>query len=144
PRRSSPQRVRRASTFPPPLPRSPEPVLATAAIGGIEAITVDVVVAQGGRNLLGDQKGINLAEIKDAGVSGVLLGGALGGAGRAAKAVGDAGGFKNAFGKMKLDGLGNFKNPLRDFEISLPNLGALALRWPARGLSVLLARPGAP
>ncbi|GAA2584301.1 MULTISPECIES: DNA/RNA non-specific endonuclease [Streptomyces] len=98
-------------------------VLATAAIGGIEAITVDVVVAQGGRNLLGDQKGINLAEIKDAGVSGVLLGGALGGAGRAAKAVGDAGGFKNAFGKMKLDGLGNFKNPLRDFEISLPNLG---------------------
>ncbi|MEU9498773.1 WXG100 family type VII secretion target [Streptomyces sp. NPDC048196] len=98
-------------------------VLATAAIGGIEAITVDVVVAQGGRNLLGDQKGINLAEVKDAGVSGVLLGGALGGAGRTAKAVGEAGGFKNVFGKMKLDGLGTFKNPLRDFEISLPNLG---------------------
>ncbi|GAA2295957.1 WXG100 family type VII secretion target [Streptomyces caniferus] len=78
-------------------------VLATAAIGGIEAITVDVVVAQGGRNLLGDQHGINLAEIKEAGATGVLLGGALGGAGRAAKAVRDAGGFKNAFGKMKLD-----------------------------------------
>ncbi|MFD5395432.1 WXG100 family type VII secretion target [Streptomyces sp. NPDC127097] len=78
-------------------------VLATAAIGGIEAITVDVVVAQGGRNLLGDQKGINLDEIKQAGATGVLLGGALGGAGRAAKAIGDAGGFKNAFGKMKLD-----------------------------------------
>ncbi|BDH15742.1 hypothetical protein HOK021_69210 [Streptomyces hygroscopicus] len=41
-------------------------------------------------------------------------------AGRTAKAVGDTGGFKNAFGKVKLDGLGNFKNPLRDFEISLP------------------------
>ncbi|MFG2528987.1 WXG100 family type VII secretion target [Streptomyces sp. NPDC048516] len=98
-------------------------VLATAAIGGIEAITVDVVVAQGGRNLLGEQHGINLAEIKDAGTSGILLGGALGGAGRAAKAVGDAGGFKNAFGKMNLDGLGNLKNPLHNFEISMPNLG---------------------
>ncbi|MFE3885320.1 WXG100 family type VII secretion target [Streptomyces lydicus] len=98
-------------------------VLATAAIGGIEAITVDVVVAQGGRNLLGDQHGINLAEIKDAGTTGLLLGGALGGAGRAAKAVGDAGGFKNAFGNMKLNSLGTFKNPLRNFEISMPNLG---------------------
>ncbi|MFH8679520.1 hypothetical protein [Streptomyces lydicus] len=81
-------------------------VLATAAIGGIEAITVDVVVAQGGRNLLGDQHGINLAEIKDAGVSGVLLGGALGGAGRGAKAIADAGGVKNTLGRMHLDGLG--------------------------------------
>ncbi|MFH8629946.1 WXG100 family type VII secretion target [Streptomyces lydicus] len=70
-------------------------VLATAAIGGIEAITVDVVVAQGGRNLLGDQKGINLQEAKDAGVTGFLLGGALGGAARTAKAIGDAGGFKS-------------------------------------------------
>lgn len=32
-------------------------VLATAAVGSVEAITVDVVVAQGGRNLLGEQKG---------------------------------------------------------------------------------------
>ncbi|MFF4602033.1 DNA/RNA non-specific endonuclease [Streptomyces sp. NPDC001339] len=78
-------------------------VLATAAIGGIEAITVDVVVAQGGRNLLGDQKGINLQEVKDAGVSGLVLGGALGGAGRTAKAVGDAGGIKNIV--SHLDGL---------------------------------------
>ncbi|MFH9229028.1 WXG100 family type VII secretion target [Streptomyces lydicus] len=49
-------------------------VLATAAIGGIEAITVDVVVAQGGRNLLGDQKGINVAEMQQAGVAGLLMG----------------------------------------------------------------------
>jgi len=55
-------------------------VLATAAIGGIEAITVDVVVAQGGRNLLGDQKGVSLKEASAAGVSGILLGGAFGGA----------------------------------------------------------------
>ncbi|MGW1791774.1 WXG100-like domain-containing protein, partial [Streptomyces tubercidicus] len=80
-------------------------VLATAAIGGIEAITVDVVVAQGGRNLLGDQHGINLAEARDAGVTGVLLGGAFGGAARAAKAVGDAGGFKAVLADTKLDGL---------------------------------------
>ncbi|TBO55282.1 WXG100 family type VII secretion target [Streptomyces kasugaensis] len=116
-------------------------VLATAAIGGIEAITVDVVVAQGGRNLLGDQRGINLAEIKDAGVTGVLLGGALGGAGRAAKAVGDAGGVKNAFGKMKLDGLGNFKNPLRDFEISMPHTGGPRLAMAGEGPADPAGRP---
>ncbi|MFI1742413.1 WXG100 family type VII secretion target [Streptomyces sioyaensis] len=80
-------------------------VLATAAIGGIEAITVDVVVAQGGRNLLGDQQGINLQEVNDAGVTGVLLGGAFGGAARTAKAVGDAGGFKMVLADIKLDGL---------------------------------------
>ncbi|MFF4601976.1 WXG100 family type VII secretion target [Streptomyces sp. NPDC001339] len=108
-------------------------VLATAAIGGIEAITVDVVVAQGGRNLLGEQQGINLAEIKDAGATGVLLGGALGGAGRAAKAVGDAGGFKNAFGKTKLDGLGNLRNPLRDFEMPLLNSGGARLAMTGEG-----------
>ncbi len=94
-------------------------MLATAAIGSVEAITVDVVVAQGGRNLLGDQHGINLAEIKDAGTSGLLFGGAFGGA----KAVADAGGIKNVLGHMKLDGLRNFKNPLRGFELTLPNLG---------------------
>ncbi|MFH8591248.1 WXG100 family type VII secretion target [Streptomyces rimosus] len=80
-------------------------VLATAAIGSVEAITVDVVVAQGGRNLLGDQHGINLAEIKDAGTSGLLFGGAFGGAARGAKAVADAGGIKNVLSGMKLDGL---------------------------------------
>ncbi|MFI9046257.1 WXG100 family type VII secretion target [Streptomyces sp. NPDC053427] len=108
-------------------------VLATAAIGGIEAITVDVVVAQGGRNLLGDQHGINLAEVKDAGTSGVILGGAFGAAGRGAKAIADAGGVKNVFGKMNLDGLGNFKNPLRDFEISMPNLGGPRLAMAGAG-----------
>ncbi|GCD47921.1 DNA/RNA non-specific endonuclease [Streptomyces paromomycinus] len=91
-------------------------VLATAAIGGVEAITVDVVVAQGGRNLLGEQKGVNLAEIRDAGASGLLMGGAFGGAARGVRAVRDAGGIKNVLGGMKLNGL-------RDFELTLPNLG---------------------
>ncbi|WP_234317794.1 WXG100 family type VII secretion target [Streptomyces rimosus] len=80
-------------------------VLATAAIGSVEAITVDVVVAQGGRSLLGDQHGINLAEIKDAGTSGLLFGGAFGGAARGARAVADAGGIRNVLSGMKLDGL---------------------------------------
>ncbi|MFD7106750.1 WXG100-like domain-containing protein [Streptomyces celluloflavus] len=98
-------------------------VLATAAIGGIEAITVDVVVAQGGRNLLGDQRGINAAEIKDAGVSGMLLGGAVGGAARGVKAVADAGGIKNVLGGMKLDGLGRLDISLPDLRMRRPNLG---------------------
>ncbi|MGX1854072.1 WXG100 family type VII secretion target [Streptomyces sp. NPDC055299] len=65
-------------------------VLATAAIGGIEAITVDVVVAQGGRNLLGDQKGINLNEAASAGLMGGALGGALGGAARGLRTFNEA------------------------------------------------------
>ncbi|MEV7471404.1 WXG100 family type VII secretion target [Streptomyces kronopolitis] len=65
-------------------------VLATAAIGGIEAITVDVVVAQGGRNLLGDQKGINLSEAAEAGVVGGALGGVFGGVARGARVLKDA------------------------------------------------------
>ncbi|WP_411144863.1 hypothetical protein [Streptomyces sp. x-80] len=84
-------------------------VLATAAIGGIEAITVDVVVAQGGRNLLGDQHGVNLAEAKDAGVTGVLMGGAFGGAARTARAVSEVGGVKTAlrnFDGIHLESLG--------------------------------------
>ncbi|WP_399087875.1 hypothetical protein ACGH2B_12090 [Streptomyces sp. BBFR2] len=84
-------------------------VLATAAIGGIEAITVDVVVAQGGRNLLGDQHGVDLAEVKDAGVTGVLMGGAFGGAARTARAVSEAGGVKTVlrnFDGIHLESLG--------------------------------------
>ncbi|MFI5522654.1 WXG100 family type VII secretion target [Streptomyces platensis] len=60
-------------------------VLATAAVGALEGITVDVVVAQGGRNLLGDQKGINAQEVTEAGLLGGVLGGALGGVGRGAR-----------------------------------------------------------
>ncbi|MFH8405585.1 WXG100 family type VII secretion target [Streptomyces sp. NPDC018019] len=80
-------------------------VLATAAIGSVEAITVDIVVAQGGRNLLGEQKGINLHEAAEAGLAGGALGGAFGGAARGVKAVADAGGIKNVFSGMKLDSL---------------------------------------
>ncbi|GAU70709.1 hypothetical protein SSP35_22_00120 [Streptomyces sp. NBRC 110611] len=69
-------------------------VLATAAIGCLEAITVDVVVAQGGRNLLGDQRVIDLGEMKHAGLSGLMAGGAYGGAAKGVQAVNEAGGIK--------------------------------------------------
>ncbi|MCK7623014.1 WXG100 family type VII secretion target [Streptomyces sp. RS10V-4] len=108
-------------------------VLATAAIGGLSAVTVDVVVAQGGRNLLGDQHGINAAEAKDAGVSGMLLGGALGGTARGAQAVADAGGVKNVLGAMKLTSVGNLSVPLPGFPMQLPNLGGPRLAMAAEG-----------
>ncbi|GCD39623.1 hypothetical protein OEIGOIKO_07479 [Streptomyces chrestomyceticus JCM 4735] len=130
-------------------------VLATAAIGSVEAITVDVVVAQGGRNLLGDQKGIDLAEMKDAGTSGLLLGGAFGGAVRGARAIGEAGGVKNVLGNMKLDGLRNinvplrnfskrwhtFDNPLRNLNLSLPDLGGRRLAMAGGGPVGPIGRP---
>ncbi|TSB17924.1 DNA/RNA non-specific endonuclease [Streptomyces benahoarensis] len=115
-------------------------VLATAAIGGIEAITVDVVVAQGGRNLLGDQKGINLQEVQDAGVGGAVLGGALGAAGRAARAVGDRGGFKAVVTQLDHTGLKSFKGPgLKPFE--LPRLNAGGPRLAMAGESPTGAGP---
>ncbi|MFD7920754.1 toxin glutamine deamidase domain-containing protein [Streptomyces sp. NPDC059740] len=76
-------------------------VLASAAVGGMEAVTVDAVVAQGGRNLLGDQQGIDLHELSAAAVTGEL-GGALGaGTGVAERALG---GRASAF-----DGVGNVR-----------------------------------
>jgi hypothetical protein len=108
-------------------------VLATAAIGGIESITVDVVVAQGGRNLLGDQHGINAAEIKDAGVSGMLLGGAVGGAARGIKAMADAGGAKSVLGNMKLESLGGLNVSLPNLQMKLPNLAGPRLAMAGEG-----------
>ncbi|MFH8589716.1 WXG100 family type VII secretion target [Streptomyces celluloflavus] len=93
-------------------------VLATAAIGGIEAITVDVVVAQGGRMALGDQSGLNLAEARDAGLTGLLMGGAFGGAARGAKAIRDTGGFKNV---------------LRDVDVPLPGVFGPRLAMASEG-----------
>ncbi|MFI6769466.1 WXG100 family type VII secretion target [Streptomyces sp. NPDC050355] len=78
-------------------------VLATAAIGGVEAITVDVVVAQGGRNLLGDQHGINLQEASAAGTTGALLGGALGAGARVASGVAKGAGAESALGATRID-----------------------------------------
>ncbi|WP_261802028.1 WXG100 family type VII secretion target [Streptomyces sp. ISID311] len=95
-------------------------VLATAAMGGIEAITVDVVVAQGGRNLLGDQHGINLKEASSAGTSGMLFGGAFGAGAGTASRVGRAWGARSAQGvqEVELAGLTNLRVPKTSAEMS--------------------------
>ncbi|WP_432000181.1 WXG100 family type VII secretion target [Streptomyces sioyaensis] len=111
-------------------------VLASAAIGGIEAITVDVVVAQGGRNLLGDQHGINLKEASTAGASGMLLGGLFGGAGATARAVGRAGGFKGLriprLGPMGSRGSGGHLPPFEEVKkaVAESKPQILSRRWP--------------
>lgn len=58
-------------------------VFATAAIAGIESITVDLAIAQPLQMVAGIQPaGLNLDEVRDAGLYGALTGGAFGGAGK--------------------------------------------------------------
>ncbi|MBJ7001300.1 RHS domain-containing protein [Streptomyces sp. CRPSP2-6A1] len=71
--------------------------LATAAIGGIESVTVDLAVTQPVSIATGESKGFNLDEVSDSAVSGMEFGGLLGGGGAVARAAGDAGGFRALF-----------------------------------------------
>ncbi|MFJ4802222.1 DUF6531 domain-containing protein [Streptomyces murinus] len=71
--------------------------LATAAIGGIESVTVDLAVTQPVSMATGESKGFNLDEVSDSAVSGMEFGGLLGGGGAVARAAGDAGGFRALF-----------------------------------------------
>ncbi|MEU7434525.1 toxin glutamine deamidase domain-containing protein [Streptomyces sioyaensis] len=126
-------------------------VLATAAIGGIEAITVDVVVAQGGRNLLGDQKGISLKEASVAGVSGLLLGGAFGGARSAATRIAE-GPEINSVGNLRWgEGGGGttllgdkYKTPVTEDLHKLINPGGGTVNCRACTLAVDRTLEGAP
>ncbi|MEV0093728.1 RNase A-like domain-containing protein [Streptomyces sp. NPDC050738] len=72
-------------------------VLATAAIGGIEAVTVDLAVAQPMRMAAGLQTGINLDEARHAAIAGAMMGGGLGGTGAAYQAIRNAGGIPYLF-----------------------------------------------
>ncbi|WP_086823729.1 hypothetical protein [Streptomyces sp. NRRL B-24572] len=73
-------------------------VFATAAIAGIESVTVDLAVAQPLKIAAGVQTGgLNLDEARDAGFYGALTGGALGGAGRAFQLAQEGGGFAGLF-----------------------------------------------
>ncbi|WP_344402828.1 hypothetical protein [Streptomyces longisporus] len=77
--------------------------LVTAAFGGVESVTVDLAVAQPTAIALGEQKGgINLDEARQAGVSGALLGGLLGGAG-ATYGAARSGGLSGLFDGINLD-----------------------------------------
>ncbi|MFJ8359885.1 DNA/RNA non-specific endonuclease [Streptomyces sp. NPDC093984] len=81
--------------------------LATAAFGGVESITVDLAVAQPTAMALGEQKtGINLDEARQAGVYGALTGGLLGGAGSAVPAAGNADGWTELLGGVRITSLG--------------------------------------
>ncbi|MGW5049142.1 WXG100-like domain-containing protein [Streptomyces griseoluteus] len=78
--------------------------LATAAIGGVESVTVDLAVAQPVATATGESKGFSLDEASHAARDGMLFGGMFGGAGSAARVTAEAGGFEEVFGgSLRLD-----------------------------------------
>ncbi|MFI6056355.1 hypothetical protein ACIBCO_40650 [Streptomyces violascens] len=71
---------------------------ATAAIAGIESVTVDLAVAQPLKIAAGLQGGFSLDEASSAATDGMLYGGLFGAAGSTAGVAADAGGFPTLFG----------------------------------------------
>ncbi|MGI5340669.1 DUF6531 domain-containing protein [Streptomyces sp. CA-181903] len=69
--------------------------LAAAAFGGLEAVTVDLAVAQPMKISLGLQKDFDWGEADTSIKDGMLFGGAFGGAGSFAKNAAEAGGVRN-------------------------------------------------
>ncbi|WP_328962991.1 hypothetical protein [Streptomyces virginiae] len=94
-------------------------VFATAAIAGIESITVDLAVAQPLQIAAGIQSGINLDEARDAGFYGALTGGALGGAGRTFQLVQEGGGLGGLF-PWQASGFGGPRTALAGLPDGLP------------------------
>ncbi|MFI8792951.1 hypothetical protein [Streptomyces sp. NPDC055105] len=79
--------------------------LATAALGGIESVTVDLAVAQPIAIATGESQGLSLDEASQAAKDGMLFGGMFGGAGSAARVTAEAGGFQEVFGgSLSLNG----------------------------------------
>ncbi|MFE8946539.1 polymorphic toxin type 30 domain-containing protein [Streptomyces sp. NPDC007856] len=78
--------------------------LATAAIGGVESVTVDLAVSQPVAIATGESKGFSLDEASDAATSGIVFGGMFGGAGAMAKVAGEAGGFGALFDGISIPG----------------------------------------
>ncbi|MFG2524426.1 DUF6531 domain-containing protein [Streptomyces sp. NPDC048527] len=78
--------------------------LATAAIGGIESVTVDLAVTQPVAMATGESKGLSLDEASDSALYGMAFGGAFGGGGAMAKATGEAGGFGALFDGIAIPG----------------------------------------
>ncbi|MBX7547444.1 MULTISPECIES: DNA/RNA non-specific endonuclease [Streptomyces] len=80
--------------------------LATAAFAGVESVAVNLAVTQPMSIALGEQKGgLNIDEARDAGEYGALAGGFLGGAGSAIRAAGNAGGWTELLGGVRVPGL---------------------------------------
>ncbi|MFB7710155.1 RNase A-like domain-containing protein [Streptomyces sp. NPDC056105] len=80
--------------------------LATAAMAGIESITVDLAVTQPAAMVTGESKGLNLDEAHQALLYGALTGGALGGAGATYRAAQKAGGMTELLGGVRVPGFG--------------------------------------
>ncbi|GAA1288205.1 RNase A-like domain-containing protein [Streptomyces sp. NPDC001939] len=76
--------------------------LATAAMAGIESITVDLAVTQPAAMATGESKGLNLDEAHQALLYGAITGGALGGAGATYRAAQNAGGMTELLGGIRM------------------------------------------
>ncbi|GAA1369981.1 RNase A-like domain-containing protein [Streptomyces beijiangensis] len=94
-------------------------VLATAAIAGIESVTVDLAVAQPMRLAAGMQSGINLDEARHAAIAGALMGGGLGGTGATYQAIKNAGGIPYLFKGVVIN-VGGPRLALADSGIPFP------------------------
>ncbi|GAA2288681.1 hypothetical protein OKJ48_40775 [Streptomyces kunmingensis] len=79
--------------------------LATAALAGIESVTVDLALTQPMSIALGESKGLSLDEVRQAALYGAMTGGALGGAGATVRAVRNAGGWTELLGGVRVPGL---------------------------------------
>ncbi|MEU2248489.1 RNase A-like domain-containing protein [Streptomyces sp. NPDC019224] len=93
--------------------------LATAAIGGIESVTVDLAVTQPGAIILGESKGFSLDEVQNAAEGGALMGGLLGSAGSTYRAINDAGGMSELLGGIRM--------PTFEPNLALPGGGSTSL-----------------
>ncbi|MFJ3090654.1 DNA/RNA non-specific endonuclease [Streptomyces sp. NPDC086838] len=97
----------------------------TLATAAIESMTVDLAVAQPMAIGLGESKGLSLDEVQNAGLTGALTGGLLGGGGATYKAINDAGGLSELLGDVRIPGFEpNFALP-GGGSTSLDDLGAL-------------------
>ncbi|CAM5525384.1 hypothetical protein SXANM310S_00324 [Streptomyces xanthochromogenes] len=70
---------------------------ATAAISGIESVTIDLAVAQPLKIAAGLQSGLSLDEAGNAATDGMLYGGMYGAAGGLSQTAAEAGGWQNLF-----------------------------------------------
>ncbi|SOD85500.1 DNA/RNA non-specific endonuclease [Streptomyces sp. Ag109_G2-15] len=107
--------------------------LSTAAFAGIESVTVDLAVTQPVSIALGEQKGgLDLDEAHEAGLYGALTGGLLGGGGAAVRAAGNAGGWTELLGGVRIPGMAP--------QVALP--GGLAASTDDLGVALRTGRGG--
>lgn len=77
--------------------------LATAAIGGLESITVDLAVTQPVAIATGESKGLSLDEVSDSARYGMEFGGAFGAGGSTVRIVAENGGVESLFNGFRLN-----------------------------------------